>query len=461
MPRRLRRLRRLVMMFAFATIALGQPAGDEGLALVRQSDQALRALPAIAATIEREGVGAQATREPFASARVVLARRTDLPAEYQRAGLLGGDGAMQWRVAAFGTAAVGGKGRGMPFAYVSDGELARAMHMESADLVEAPGEFAHALLLDSGVQLALEWLIRWEELVASPLVDRDPRIRPTLDGATVINGEECEAIYVDLGDFGGIAEFGAWWYISLGDRLPRRLELVYYDVRTAEGTSVGDGITRITLRDIEILRSPGDIAPAVRNAAAILDDYPLNPDATRYVITVADDNPFRMLAPGGMELRQFEPPQAEQRRAMARPEPPSNLPAPEFTLVDADGTERTLSDYRGQVVVLDFWATWCGPCRQIMPQLQAVHEKYDGEGAVIFGVNAFENGDPKAFVEENGFTYPQLLEGDQVAAEYGVSALPTLFIIGPDGKIKLRKVGASGDLEEVLTEAIEAARGAN
>lgn len=123
--------------------------------------------------------------------------------------------------------------------------------------------------------------------------------------------------------------------------------------------------------------------------------------------------------------------------------------APDFTLTDQNGVRHTLSDYKGKVVLLNFWATWCGPCKMEMPDLQAVYEDYgkNQEDVVILGVanpktpSRPQNSDVPteevaAFLQEGGYTYPTAMdETGQVFLQYGVSAFPTTFMITPEGKV--------------------------
>ena len=123
--------------------------------------------------------------------------------------------------------------------------------------------------------------------------------------------------------------------------------------------------------------------------------------------------------------------------------------APDFTLTDQNGVRHTLSDYKGKVVLLNFWATWCGPCKMEMPDLQAVYEDYgkNQEDVVILGVanpktpSRPQNSDVTteevaAFLQEGGYTYPTAMdETGQVFLQYGVSAFPTTFMITPEGKV--------------------------
>ena len=129
--------------------------------------------------------------------------------------------------------------------------------------------------------------------------------------------------------------------------------------------------------------------------------------------------------------------------------------APDWTLTDSEGNEISLESLRGRIVVLDFWATWCSPCVTVMPQLQEVHEAYSREAVSVYGVNVWENGDPEAFMDENGFSYGLLLEGDPVAEEYRVSGIPTMYVIDQSGVIALAEVGANPDIGTLLAEEID------
>jgi thiol-disulfide isomerase/thioredoxin len=109
--------------------------------------------------------------------------------------------------------------------------------------------------------------------------------------------------------------------------------------------------------------------------------------------------------------------------------------APDWQLDDAEGKKHSLSEYRGKVVVLDFWATWCGLCAEMMPRMQKLHEKFKDKGVVVFGVNSWENGDPVALMQKKRYSYGLLLKGEELAETYRVTLLPVIYVIGSDGKI--------------------------
>ena len=120
------------------------------------------------------------------------------------------------------------------------------------------------------------------------------------------------------------------------------------------------------------------------------------------------------------------------------------VPAPDFTLTDQFGNSHTLSDYEGQTVFLNFWATWCGPCKMEMPDIQALYEEW-GENAgdlVVLGVAGPDIGqegsaeDIAAFLEENGYTYPVVMDDTgALFYQYGISAYPTTFMIDTAGNV--------------------------
>jgi thiol-disulfide isomerase/thioredoxin len=136
--------------------------------------------------------------------------------------------------------------------------------------------------------------------------------------------------------------------------------------------------------------------------------------------------------------------------------------APDFALKTPDGAEVTLASLKGRIVLLDFWATWCGPCKMAMPGIQKIHEKYKGKPVTVIGVDTWERGPadaPKKYMDKQGFTYGLLLKGDDLAKAYGISGIPTFVLIGTDGKILYTSVGFSDEAEAKVSELIDKALG--
>ena len=138
------------------------------------------------------------------------------------------------------------------------------------------------------------------------------------------------------------------------------------------------------------------------------------------------------------------------------------IPALDFALTDQFGNTHTLDQYKGKTILLNFWATWCGPCRSEMPDLQAVYEDYGNneKDLVVLGVAAPNLGqegsaeDISAFLEENGYTYPTLMNEDaSLFYSYGISSFPTTFMIDKNGNVYGYIMGAQS--REVFDDIIQ------
>lgn len=113
------------------------------------------------------------------------------------------------------------------------------------------------------------------------------------------------------------------------------------------------------------------------------------------------------------------------------------IPSEDFTLPLLGGDSLSLSDYHGQVVFLNFWATWCPPCREEMPSMQHLYDELRGDGLAMIAVNVFEDASTaQGFIDEMGFTYPVPLDRDgRVTMRYGVRAYPTTYLIDREGYV--------------------------
>lgn len=140
--------------------------------------------------------------------------------------------------------------------------------------------------------------------------------------------------------------------------------------------------------------------------------------------------------------------------------------APNFTLKNLDGETVSLTDFAGKIVILDFWATWCAPCKMSFPGMQEMVDKYNDEVVFLF-IDTFEGGDDRnekvqEFITSNNYNFHVLLdekqgEGFKAASKYGVEGIPVKYFIGPDGKLRYEKTGFAGTdkLKEEIDIVIE------
>ncbi len=148
----------------------------------------------------------------------------------------------------------------------------------------------------------------------------------------------------------------------------------------------------------------------------------------------------------------------------------------DWSLKDSDGKTVKLSDLKGKVVVMDFWATWCGPCRKAMPDIQKLHEEFKDKNVLVYGLNAWEKDDTKAdksgkkltaaekakgYMADQKFTYGLLLGADDVATKHGLTGIPAFFIIDTKGKVVYAESGYSpshyAEMKKVIKTALDEA----
>lgn len=249
-------------------------------------------------------------------------------------------------------------------------------------------------------------LFMQEFLHPTPFRDELAADSRTYEGEKTVGGTACHVIHVVYAG----RQDEARWYFGIDDSLPHRVDRI-----------LKDGVRVLQLSDI-------NTAPEF------------------------DGTTFATEVPSGYQERRYERP-VRRRPGLL----PIGAQAPDWTLKTPAGESVSLAKLRGNVVVLDFWATWCHPCLKAMPGVQKLHEKFKGKPVVVYGVDTWENkmADPAAYMKDKGYTYGLLMNGDEVAKAYGIIGIPTFYVIGPDGKIVYAALGYDPSAEGTLIALIE------
>src|SRR6476469_5575079 len=186
-----------------------------------------------------------------------------------------------------------------------------------------------------------------------------------------------------------------------------------------------------------------------RALARMKQDDAANAQFERFVKMRPDDDPDRQRA-----LRYISQPELARARM-----------APPFVVTTLDGQRISMDELKGKVVLLDFWATWCGPCRAALPHMQTIATTFDGEPLVVLSVSIDQDEQKwKDFIAKNGMTWPQYLDGGftgPVARLFSVNAIPHTFTIDADGVLQDEQIGDSsveGKLKKLIDRAKEEKR---
>ena len=383
-----------IASLAAATSALATGPGD-AKELLKKADEATKNVEAVSYHAKREGTGAMAARVPIAKGEMLIVKNLEddnFPAKGHADGKTWNPGSRD--ATAFNVA--------------YNGKNGYSLDEKTRTLTIAPADEGGADLIGPGQNIFM-----LEFAHPTPFQDEINAELAEHEGQVIVGDVLCDVIYVEYGGMYGDSK--ARWYFGVEDHLPRRVERLNM-VNDRPGAAV------LTLTSLKV-----------------------DPDYTSADLMIK--------APAGYETKTYERPSAP-----ARPELLAvGSKAPNWSLEDPSGKTHDLADYRGKIVLMDFWATWCGPCKRAMPGVQALHEKFSGQDVAVLGINCWESedGDPAAYMADQGYTYGLLLGADEVAEEYHVSGIPTFYLIGKDGTVIHREVGFAPDKEEKLAKIIE------
>lgn len=144
--------------------------------------------------------------------------------------------------------------------------------------------------------------------------------------------------------------------------------------------------------------------------------------------------------------------------ALAQPPVRAGVDAPDFALSSSAGTNLRLSEHRGQVVMINFWATWCGPCRQEMPKLDEIFARYEPAGFTLLAVNIDEDSArAQRLADELGVSFPLLFDNEQsVSRLYDVQAMPMTVLVDREGKVRSVHYGYRAGMEQRYLDEVRA-----
>jgi thiol-disulfide isomerase/thioredoxin len=250
-------------------------------------------------------------------------------------------------------------------------------------------------------------LILHDYLAPEPLADVREAAALTSSGRIEVHGVRCNVVEVRLDDAGRRVE----WSFGVEDRLPRKMRRWFRSARGTEVESV------LTLSNIKVNT---EIDPVV----------------------------FTLETPEGYTLETVGKRPPRETRI--------GDPCPEWEVTGSDGKIHRLSDYRGKLVVLDFWASWCPHCKRAMPAVQKMHDTYSARGVEMFGFNCRDGGDvdPVGFVRGLGYNY-FVADGNEAAIDYRVGPLPSFYVIDGEGRLLYTQTGYSEEKERQLIGVIE------
>ena len=392
----------LVAPLAVATIASAQ-VDPEARAIIEEARDAWRALDSMAAEVSVAGTGAiGAMASPKVDASLIMLR------DPNNRGF--------WLHRVTGSGAMPGQKEPTAFDAAWDPEQRRVTWIDHSEKI------VNAAPKGSGSAFTIATAAVPAELVTAKAFDEDLRgSKMVLENPVEVGGVMCDVVKVTHAN--GMSTVR--WFISREDNLPRKHANVF-ETGPVQGT-------------IERTFTGVEANPRLRAVAFEVDQpegYALNEVASPTPIEIKPLEDTRLL-------------ETERQLVTGRS---GRKQVSDFTLLDPDGISVALSEYRGQIVLLDFWGTWCLPCKKATPYLQQLHEDYVDKDVRIFGLACRERTRqaPIDYFAENELGYTLLLDADDVAKQMEVKGYPTYILIDANGGMIETWVG--GNPEKVFEE---------
>jgi thiol-disulfide isomerase/thioredoxin len=384
-------------------VSPGVGAGTEDpKRILREADEAIRRVQSLSYEAIYQGTGSFSTQSPTSTGQVRLTK-------------LEANNPLKAKLSARGNFAQTGSAEVQPFQVAFDGKTIKKVRANEKALVYKTLGGNNPAERSLGVVTGFfGWgaysLLMLEYILDEPFARQLSAPVAEYEGRASVNDVLCHVVYLEY-RIDAKRTKRERWFVGVKDYLPRKFEEITVNDKGRYGSYV------LALSNLRVNVSLGSEVFQIR----LPRGYALTPYR-------APDQPA-LLAVGDF--------------------------APEWTLNDAYGKTHTLSEYRGKTIILDFWATWCGPCIRTMPEIQRLHEKYLSNDLIVFGVNSWEESNSSAYMKEQGFTYGLLLKGEVIAKTYGVNTLPAVYVIGGDGKIAFRSIGVHDDLSSFLAKYFE------
>jgi peroxiredoxin len=392
-------------------------AGSEPdvMEILRLADAATKAVKALTYEGEFYGVGMLEARMSHIKGTLKVK-----PGKRSVLGALTGSGSRSQLIRFEGTVIEPGSTEEMSIKAATDGKQVYLIDDKEKIFIQGNASDAGELLS------AANALYMREYLFPTPFSDELAGKEVRYEGTKDVGGVECDVLFIVYQN-----KSESRWFFGKKDHLPRRVDRI------------------VTLKKGTLGAAGAGSAPDAGESAYVIAIRSLDTSPT----FAADE--FRLKRPKDYAVKKHEANKSDD----APPLLEAGSEAPEWELSTPDGKTVSLKSLRGNVVVMDFWATWCGPCKIAMPGVQKLHEQFEGKPVKVFGISTWERGDPVAdpveYMKGKKYTYGLLVKGDKVAEAYQVNNIPTFYVIGPDGKILHASTGFEESKEAKIAEVIE------